>query len=104
MNIQSLLNVRIYAVTSLGKLNDKKAVPALIDVMKNEKENDLVRVEVNGKNKVLSIEIKSDSFEDKDLIQDMIVIALNKVNEKISKEREKEMGKLTGGMKMPGVF
>ena len=58
----------------------------------------------DGKNKVLSIEIKSDSFEDKDLIQDMIVIALNKVNEKANKEREKEMGKLTGGMKMPGVF
>ena len=37
------VNVRIYAVTSLGKLNDKKAVPALIEVMKNEKENDLVR-------------------------------------------------------------
>ena len=31
------------AVTSLGKLNDTKAVPALIDVMKNRSENDLVR-------------------------------------------------------------
>ena len=37
------VNVRIYAVTSLGKLNDTKAVPSLIEVMKNEKENDLVR-------------------------------------------------------------
>jgi len=37
------VNVRIYAVTSLGKLNDTKAVPALIEVMKNKEENDLVR-------------------------------------------------------------
>ena len=37
------VNVRIYAVTSLGKLNDVKAVPALIDVMKNRSENELVR-------------------------------------------------------------
>ena len=37
------VNVRIYAVTSLGKLNDTKAVPALIDVMKNRSENELVR-------------------------------------------------------------
>ena len=37
------VNVRIYAVTSLGKLGDKKAVPALIEVMKNIQENDLVR-------------------------------------------------------------
>jgi len=37
------VNVRIYAVTSLGKLNDTKAVPALIEVMKNVNENELVR-------------------------------------------------------------
>lgn len=37
------VNVRIYAVTSLGKLGDTKAVPALIEVMENKNENDLVR-------------------------------------------------------------
>ena len=37
------VNVRIYAVTSLGKLGDAKAVPALIEVMENSSENDLVR-------------------------------------------------------------
>jgi HEAT repeat protein len=37
------VNVRIYAVQSLGKLGDKKAVDHLIEVLENEKENDLVR-------------------------------------------------------------
>ena len=37
------VNVRIYAVTSLGKLDDTRAVPALIEVLQNEKENELVR-------------------------------------------------------------
>lgn len=98
MNIQSLLKQAQKMQSDLAKLEKDFESRVYVE------ENDLVRVEVNGKNKVLSIEIKSDSFEDKDLIQDMIVIALNKVNEKVNKEREKEMGKLTGGMKMPGVF
>ena len=98
MNIQSLLKQAQKMQSDLAKLEKDFETRVYVE------ENDLVRVEVNGKNKILSIEIKSDSFEDKDLIQDMIVIALNKVNEKVSKEREKEMGKLTGGMKMPGVF
>src|SRR5262249_38809692 len=37
------VNVRIYAVQSLGKLGDKKAVPALIKTLQNAEENDLVR-------------------------------------------------------------
>ena len=98
MNIQTLLKQAQKMQSDLAKLEKDFESRVYVE------ENDLVRVEVNGKNKVLSIEIKSDSFEDKDLIQDMIVITLNKVNEKVSKEREKEMGKLTGGMKMPGVF
>lgn len=98
MNIQSLLKQAQKMQSDMAKLEKEFESRVYVE------ENDLVRVEVNGKNKVLSIEIKSDSFEDKDLIQDMIVIALNKANEKASKEREKEMGKLTGGMKMPGVF
>ena len=98
MNIQSLLKQAQKMQSDMAKLEKEFESRVYVE------ENDLVRVEVNGKNKVLSIEIKSDSFEDKDLIQDMIIIALNKANEKASKEREKEMSKLTGGMKMPGVF
>ena len=37
------VNVRIYAVTSLGKLGDIEAVPALIEVLKRSGENELVR-------------------------------------------------------------
>lgn len=98
MNIQSLLKQAQKMQSDMAKLEKDFESRVYVE------ENDLVRVEANGKNKVLSIEIKSNSFEDKDLIQNMIVIAINKANEKASKEREKEMGKLTGGMKMPGVF
>ena len=98
MNIQSLLKQAQKMQSNMAKLEKDFESRVYVE------ENDLVKVEVNGKNKVLSVEIKADSFEDKELIQDMIVIALNKVNEKASKEREKEMSKLTGGMKMPGVF
>ena len=98
MNVQSLLKQAQKMQNDLAKLEKDFESRVYVE------ENDLIRVEVNGKNKVLSIEIKADSFEDKDLIQDMIVIAVNKANEKASKEHEKAVSKLTGGMKMPGVF
>jgi HEAT repeat protein len=37
------VNVRIYAVTALGKLGDSEAVPALIEVLQKKAENELVR-------------------------------------------------------------
>jgi HEAT repeat protein len=37
------VNVRIYAVQSIGKLGDREAVPALINLLENDSENDLVR-------------------------------------------------------------
>jgi len=37
------VNVRIYAVQSLGKIGDRRAVSSLIGVLENESENDLVR-------------------------------------------------------------
>lgn len=98
MNIQSLLKQAQKMQSDLGKLEKDFESRVYVE------ENDLIRVEVNGKNKLLSVEIKEDSLEDKELIQDMIVVAINKVNEKVNKEKEKEMSKLTGGMKMPGVF
>lgn len=98
MNVQSLLKQAQKMQSELTKLEKEFDSKVYVE------ENDVVRVESNGKNKVLSIEIKTDSFDDKEILQDMIVIALNKNIEKATQEREKAMNKLTGGIKMPGVF
>lgn len=65
-------------------------------------ENDLVIVKCDGKHHVHSIEIKN--MEDKEILADMIVLAINKNIDKANKDHEEAIKDITGGMKIPGVF
>ena len=66
----------------------------------------MVKVEAKGDKRILSIEIDEDVLnpEDKDMIQDTIVAAINDVMRKIDEETQDVMGAFTGGMGMPGLF
>ncbi len=66
----------------------------------------IVKVAVKGTKEVVSIDIKKDEIDlsDFDILQDMIVVALNDAFRKVDKEIEETMGSLTQGMKMPGLF
>ncbi len=66
----------------------------------------MVGVVVNGKQEVLSIKIEREVVdpEDIDMLQDLVLAA---VNEGIRKSQEmvgEEMRKLTGGLSIPGLF
>ena len=65
-----------------------------------------VTVVVNGKKEVESIAIKPEAVdpEDVEMLEDLLVAAVNEGMRKIDEMTEAEMGKLTGGMKMPGMF
>ena len=66
----------------------------------------MVTVEMNGKNQVISLKLDPEVVDkdDVEMLEDLIIAALNEAQEKISKTSENEMGKLTGGMKIPGLF
>ena len=66
----------------------------------------MVRVEATGDKKIVSIDIDTDVLnpEDKEMIQDTIVAAINDVMRKIDEETQDVMGAFTGGMGMPGLF
>ncbi len=66
----------------------------------------IVKVAVKGTKEVISIDIKKDEIDlsDFDILQDMIVVALNDAFKKVDKEVEETMGSLTQGMRMPGMF
>lgn len=66
----------------------------------------VVKVAVKGTKEVMSIEIKKDEidFSDIEMVQDLIVAALNDAFKKVDKEMEETLGSLTQGMKMPGLF
>lgn len=66
----------------------------------------MVKVEATGAKKIVSIKIDSEVLnpDDKDMIEDTIVAAINDVMRKIDEETEDVMGAFTGGMGMPGLF
>ena len=71
-----------------------------------EGKSQLVTAVVGGNNKLISINIDVDSIEqdDKEMLEDMILTAVNDGMKQIDELTEKEMAKVTGGMKLPGMF
>lgn len=66
----------------------------------------VVKVAVKGTKKVESIDIDKDAvdLEDIEMLQDLIVAALNDAFNKIDKELEETLGSITKGMNIPGLF
>lgn len=66
----------------------------------------MVTVEMNGKYDIQSVKISKDAVDpdDIEMLEDLITAALKEVHIKISKEVEDGMSKLTGGIKIPGLF
>ena len=64
-----------------------------------------VKVVMNGKRVLQSIEIKPECVdpEDVEFLQDLILSAVNEAGRKVSEIEEKEMGAATGGMNLPGM-
>jgi len=69
-----------------------------------EGKSSFITVNVSGDKKVKSIKINNDeiSSDDIEMLEDMIVIAINDAMNQIDKVTEQKMGKYTQGM--PGLF
>ena len=68
----------------------------------------LVKATVNGKMELLDISLQDDILEeDKDMIEDLIISAVNKALTQAQEESQNRMnavtGNMLGGMKMPGM-
>ena len=82
--------------------------------MMNEKENidktvfigkaSFITIEVYGNKKVKSIKIDHDNLSDLDveMLEDLILTAINDAMNQIDKETEQKMGRFTNGL--PGMF
>ncbi|MGD9761115.1 MAG: YbaB/EbfC family nucleoid-associated protein [Candidatus Izemoplasmatales bacterium] len=66
----------------------------------------VVKVAVKGTKEVVSINIKKDEVDltDLEMVQDLIVAALNDAFKKVDKEFEESLGSVTQGINMPGLF
>ncbi|TEB08497.1 Nucleoid-associated protein [Pelotomaculum schinkii] len=65
----------------------------------------VVRVTANGKNEITAIEIKPEAVdpEDVEMLQDLVLAAVNEALKKAQDMASQEMGRLTGGLKIPGL-
>ncbi len=66
----------------------------------------MVSVKMNGQKQLLSIQIEPEVFSsgDKDMLQDLIVAAVNEGIRKVDDIMQNQLGGLTGGLKIPGLF
>jgi DNA-binding YbaB/EbfC family protein len=66
----------------------------------------LVKVFVNGKKEVLSIEINEEilSPEDKEMVEDLILTAMNQAFKIVDETTEAKMGAFAQGANFPGLF
>ena len=65
-----------------------------------------VVVKVNGKKEVLAINIKEEVVDpdDVEMLEDLVLSAINEALKKADEETSSKMCKLTGGLNIPGMF
>ena len=66
----------------------------------------VVKVVVNGKQELLDIQIDPSAVDpdDVEMLEDLILAAVNEGMRKVSDMVNQEMSKITGGMNIPGMF
>ena len=98
MNIQAMMK----QAQKLQK--DMMSAKEKIDSMEFVGESSLVKVTVKGTKEVVKVEIdKSNSLDadDLEMLEDMILVAVNEANKKVDDITDKEMGKFGN---IPGFF
>jgi len=66
----------------------------------------MVRAVANGRPEIVSIAIEKEVIDpnDVEMLQDLVVAAVNEALQRAREMTEAEMSKVTGGLKIPGLF
>ncbi|MEO6725474.1 MAG: YbaB/EbfC family nucleoid-associated protein [Blastocatellia bacterium] len=64
----------------------------------------IVKVEMNGNKEVLAIKIGPEAAGDIEMLQDLIVAAINECGRKVDETMQNKLGGALGGMKIPGLM
>ena len=66
----------------------------------------MVKAEVNGKNELLNLEINPEAVDpdDVEMLQDMIIAAVNEALRTAETDKNNNMAKMTGGLNLGGLF
>ena len=66
----------------------------------------MVKATMNGSKELLAVVIEKDVVDpnDVEMLQDLVVAAVNEAARKVDEEMQGQIGAMTGGMKIPGLF
>ncbi len=64
----------------------------------------MVKAQMSGNKELLAITIDKEAVDPNDIemLQDLVVAAVNEAARKVDEEMQSQMGAMTGGMKIPG--
>jgi nucleoid-associated protein EbfC len=99
MNIQNMMKQAQQMQERLKKQMDELRVEATAG-------GGMVTVVINGAKQIQSLKIDPEavSKDDVEMLQDLILAAINDAQRKADDEIEKKMGGMMGGLKIPGMF
>jgi DNA-binding YbaB/EbfC family protein len=66
----------------------------------------MVTVAMTGEKRIESLTIDPEAVnkDDVEMLQDLIVAAINEAQNKVEEELKEKLGAMTGGMQLPGMF
>jgi len=66
----------------------------------------VIKITMTGHQKVLQVTISPEALEggDVEMLQDLVLVAINDASEKAQQMASSRMGAITGGMKIPGLM
>ena len=82
---------------SLGRLEDE------LNATVYEGSSNGLTVKINGKMECLNVNIPEEMMDDREMLEDMIRIALNQASQKANEDREKRLRHAAGGLGIPGM-
>ncbi len=98
----------------LKNIFDYKKIKEKVEKIKNELENEklvaesgggMIKVEIDGLGNILRLDIEDNIFKEKDkeLIEDLIIAAINRSREKLKELWQKKFEEYIGILPLPGI-
>ena len=97
MNIQQLMKDAQKAQEQMAKEMDDMRVEASAG-------GGIISVQMTGAKELLAIKIDPEAVSDVEMLQDLIVAAVNEAGRKVDEVMNSKMGNMLGGMKIPGLM
>lgn len=102
MDLQKLMQQAQKMQNDMAKIEEELAATVYTG---NSSGVDGVTIKLNGHNEVLEVTIAEELMdkENREMLQDMVLVAFNDAQEKVAKDREEKLGSITQGVNFPGM-